>query len=153
MWNSIIEIFISVILGILYFYLVYIAILPHFKRISNPLNNALKILFTTTFFGFLFNLKAFLSIGLINFENSLNTNNAIKFGFYLPILALLSFVFSIILFQITVRTMNIIRTENVKAELIKNNFLVCGIQSVIFIILCLITSEPIVYFIAQYLYN
>ena len=150
---SVLEVFISTLLGILYFYLVYNAILPHFKRITNPLNNALKILFTTTFFGFLYNLKAFISIGLINFENSLNSNNAIKFGFYLPILALLSFVFSVILFQITVRTMNVIRTENVKAELIKNNFLICGIQSVIFIVLCLITSEPIVSFIAQYLYN
>jgi hypothetical protein len=150
---SVLEVFISTILGILYFYLVYISILPHFRRITYPLNNALKILFTTTFFGFLFNLKAFISIGLLNFEDSLNTNNTIKFGFYLPILALLSFVFSVILFQITVRTMNVIRTENVKAELIKNNYLICGIQSVFFITLCLITSEPIVYFVAQYLYN
>jgi hypothetical protein len=150
---SVLEVFISTILGILYFFLVYISILPHFRRITNPLNNALKILFTTTFFGFLFNLKAFISIGLINFEDSLNTNNAIRFGFYLPVLALLSFVFSVILFQITVRTMNVIRTENVKVELIKNNYLICGIQSVFFITLCIITSDPIVYFVAQYLYN
>ena len=153
MWNSIVEIFISVIIGILYFYLVYKVIFAHFKSIAEPLNNALKILFATTFFGFLINLKAFLSIGLINFENSFNTSNAIKFGVYLPILALFSFIFSIILFQIIVRTMNVIRRENVKAELIKNNYLICGIQSVFFLVLCLITSEPMVYFVAQYLYN
>jgi hypothetical protein len=153
MWASVLEIFISIVVGLLYFYLVYNSILQHFKRMTNPLNNVLKILFTVTFFGFLLNLKAFITIGIMNFENALHTDNLIKFSLYLPVLALLSFVFSILLFQITVYTMKMIRTENVKIELIKNNYLICGIQSVIFIVLCLITSEPIVYFVAQYLYN
>jgi hypothetical protein len=120
---------------------------------TNPLNNVLKILFTVTFFGFLLNLKAFITIGIMNFENALHTDNLIKFSLYLPVLALLSFVFSILLFQITVYTMKMTRTENVKIELIKNNYLICGIQSVFFLVLCLITSEPMVYFVAQYLYN
>ncbi len=130
-------------LGIGYLFLAYKIVTPFLHSINKPLNSSTRFMMLLVFIGFGSFLHEF-SLGGIQvmnfyFQQSLYTSGI---GIYF-LLLIIAFCSAVVNFRICNGLINIISKENVKAELIKNNFLIAGKFGILFLLLAFLLRTPL----------
>ena len=115
--------------------------MAYFHGIAQPLNNVLKLLFIVGFYGFSVCLNGLMFFTKNLKQIGLNPNDFGMILLKLGIFLVCAFVFSVVLFRLSDGVVKSVLKENYKLQLIQNNFLFAGIQSTIFLMLVLVSSD------------
>ena len=130
-------------LGIAFLFFCYKILIPFFHNINNPLNTSTRFLLLLTMigFGFLFYEFSLRGVQVLQyyFEKSLFISGLVIYSLLLT----LAFCSAMAIFRLTNGLINIISKENIKAELIKNNYLIAGQLGLFFLILLLLLKTPL----------
>lgn len=115
--------------------------MAYFHSISRPLNNVLKLFFIVGFYAFSVYLKGFLFFSKNLKQIGQNPNDFGMVLLKLGIFLICGFIFAVALFKLSDGVVKSVLKENHKLQLIQNNFLYAGIQSTIFLMLALVSSD------------
>lgn len=137
------NVLIATIVTIGYFVFATKLITSFLKKFTEPMNQATGILLIGTLIGFGINLKDFSEIAVSSFYFYAQSGKWFYAGAFWFIFAGVAFIFSYVLFRFGFILVNFATPENEKAELGKNNMILAGIHSVIYILLCYILSASL----------
>jgi hypothetical protein len=140
---EILNLMIAIIITLAYLVLSMKMVSSFLQQISKPMTTATGILNFAVIFGFGITLNNFAEIatGAFHFYS---LQGKIATGlFYWLIFSVIAFVFSYLVFRLSFFIVNQSTAENEKAELAKNNYTIAALHAVIFIIICLVVSQPL----------
>jgi len=107
------------------------------------MTHAAGLLYSGGIFGFGITLYNFSEIASGAFMyNALQEKVLIGLSYWLGF-SLASFIFSLVIFRLSFYIVNISTDENEKAELAKNNYTLATVHAIVFIVVCLVVSQPL----------
>lgn len=144
--NQLLNLFLVLIFTLIYVIASIKYLTSFFYRISKPMTNATLLLFCSVLFGFGLTLYHFSDIATNAMYFYASKGSIFNGIWYWILFSLFAFVFSIGMFYFTFYLIGLLTQENEKAELSKNNFYIAALHSIVFLILCLMVSKPLVDF-------
>jgi hypothetical protein len=144
MSNQILNLFVVLIMTLFYLIASIKFLTSFFYRICKPMTNATLLLFCSVLFGFGLTLYQFSDIASNAMYFYASKGSIFNGVLYWTLFSLFAFGFSMGVFYFSFYLIGLLTQENEKAELSKNNFYIAGLHSIVFLVLCLMISRPIV---------
>jgi len=112
-------------------------------KISKPMTSATGVLYFGVILGFGITLNNFSEIATNAFHFYCVQGKILHGLLYWVIFSTISFLFSYIVFRLSFYIVDQSTEENEKVELTKNNFAIAALHAVVFVIICLVVSQPL----------
>ena len=141
---QILNLFVVLIMTLFYLIASIKILTSFFYRISKPMTSATLFLFCSVLFGFGLTFYQFSDIGSNAMYFYASKGSIFNGILYWTLFSLFAFGFSVGSFYFSFYLVGLLTQENEKAELSKNNFYISVLHSIVFLILCLMISRPIV---------
>jgi hypothetical protein len=141
---ELINLFISLILTILYLIGAIKVLRPFFLKISNPMTAATGTLYFGVILGFGLILNDFSEIASSAFYYNFQKSQVGMAIFYWLLFAGISFLFCFLVFHLSYRMIDLATIENEKVELAKNNYAIAGLHIVTYLTICLVGSKSLI---------
>lgn len=133
----------AVLVTLIYLVLSMKTVTSYLEQIAKPMTSALGILNCFVILGFGITLNNFAEIASGAFHMYFLQGKLMSGLFYWIIFALISYIFSYLVFRLSFFLVDKSTSENEKAELVKNNYQIAILHGVIFIIICFVVSVPL----------
>lgn len=150
MFIQFVTILLSVIGGVLYFFICYRVITGHFQQYNYPFNNATKLLVSITYIAFAIALSRFSGPAILLFQSHYVKELFVAILLFFA-LFLIAFIVGFVIFRLAGIITQITIKENEKAELAKNNYHIAGFHGIVHLFFVLLLTEPIVQMILSML--
>ncbi|NDB34993.1 MAG: hypothetical protein EB023_06530 [Flavobacteriia bacterium] len=141
------------IFGILFYLLAYSLLKRHFHAIMFPLNPAAKLFLASILLGFGIALYHFCAFGYKLFDMFYTNHKVLQGVAFFALVIFLCFCFCVLMFRFVLVASKVLFRENEKAELIKGNLIIGGMQIVLFLFFISLLSEPVILLIGSMLSN